>query len=206
MTLVRVATADIDLPLRHRRERFLPAGGFPVCPALAMTRQRRPSTADRLASLAAAPKGVPRETIAKEKAREAARARITAHPDAIIDPQLARAKGLKYLVTRDRAWQVCEGDGGHADSDNAGLDYDCYFPKARDPALAAGDSLQGPLDQPVGAGGGLLRGLYRNVQRLLQVAVFGSSFERFQWWHHYPRSPRRSKCARTMRLPHVRWD
>jgi hypothetical protein len=91
-----------------------------------------------------------------------------------------------------------------ADSDDAGLDYYRYFSKARDPALAAGDFLQGPLDQSVGAGGSLLRGLYRKVQRLLQVAVFGSSLERFQWWHRYPRSPRSSKCARTMRLPHVR--
>lgn len=49
------------------------------------------------------PKGVPTpRTIAKDAAREAARVQITAELVPMIDAQIAHAKGLSYLVTRDK--------------------------------------------------------------------------------------------------------
>ena len=42
------------------------------------------------------------ETISKEQAREALRAIVLAHLEPLVAAQLAHAKGLKYLVTRDK--------------------------------------------------------------------------------------------------------
>lgn len=41
-------------------------------------------------------------TVAKDKAREIARQLITKHLRPLIEAQIANAKGLKYLVTRER--------------------------------------------------------------------------------------------------------
>lgn len=42
------------------------------------------------------------KTLEKEAAREHVRLRVTAELDPLLDAQLAHAKGLKYLVVRDR--------------------------------------------------------------------------------------------------------
>ena len=48
------------------------------------------------------PRGPSKRTLAKEAAREFVRERVTAALAPLIDAQIAHAKGLKYLVTRDK--------------------------------------------------------------------------------------------------------
>ncbi len=80
-----------------------------------LTREEKAALAREHGKKGGRPKGaVSPVTEAKEEAREAARVLITAELDAIIQPQLARAKGLKYLVTRAEHHPTISGKYGQS--------------------------------------------------------------------------------------------